>query len=278
MSEGIEVVSVTKQYTVYPDSKINALRGINLTIEKGEYVGLLGMNGSGKSTLARLFNGLLQPTKGKVYINGIDTADPANLQEIRRMVGMVFQNPDNQLVCPVVEEEIAFGPENMELPLQEIRRRVDWALHVCDLEDKRHHAPHLLSGGQKQMVALASVLAMLPEYLVLDEPTSMLDPKSRRALLEQLYLLNKQEGITIILISHNPEDLLQTDRLIVLDQGTICLEGAPREVFANAKFENLGLEVPSLYQLIYYLEANHFAVPEKIKSIPDLVEHICLQL
>ncbi len=278
MSAGIEVVNVTKQYNIYPRNKINALRGISLTIKKGEYVGLLGMNGSGKSTLARLFNGLLKPTEGKVYINGLDTADPANLHEIRRMVGMVFQNPDNQLVCPVVEEEIAFGPENMELPWQEIRRRVDWSLQVCGLEDKRHHAPHLLSGGQKQMVALASVLAMLPEYLVLDEPTSMLDPQSRRALLEQLYLLNKQEGITIILVSHNPEDLLQTDRLIVLDQGAICLEGPPRKVFVNPKFKDLGLEVPSLHQLIGQLEANQFPVPESIKSISELVEHICLQL
>jgi len=278
MSAGIEVINVTKQYSVFPGNKIEALRGINLTIRKGEYVGLLGMNGSGKSTLAKLFNGLLKPTEGKVYINGIDTADPANPHEIRRMVGMVFQNPDNQLVCPIVEEEISFGPENMELSLQEIKRRVDWSLQICGLENKRHHAPHLLSGGQKQMVALASVLAMLPEYLVLDEPTSMLDPRSRKELLEQLYLLNKQENITIILISHNPEDLLQAERLIVLDQGTICLEGPPREVFANAKFKDLGLEVPSLYQLIYHLETNQFPVPESIKSIPELVEHICLQL
>jgi len=278
VSEGIEVINVTKQYNVFAMEKIEALKDINLSISKGEYVGLLGMNGSGKSTLARLFNGLLKPTKGRVYINGIDTADPVNLPEVRRLVGMVFQNPDNQLVCPIVEEEIAFGPENMELPLEEIRRRVDWALQVCGLEGKRHHAPHLLSGGQKQMAALSSVLAMLPEYLVLDEPTSMLDPQSRRALLDQIYKLNKQEGITIILISHNPEDLLQADRLIVLDQGSICLEGVPRKVHANAKIKELGLDAPSLYQLIDHLESNKFPVPESIKSIPELVEHICLEL
>lgn len=277
MSAGIEVVNVTKQYNVAVD-KIDALRNINISIKKGEYVGLLGMNGSGKSTLARLFNGILKPTEGKVYINGIDTANPANLLEIRRLVGIVFQNPDNQLVCPIVEEEIAFGPENLELPLEEIRRRVDWALQVCGLEGKRHHAPHLLSGGQKQMAALASVLAMMPEYLVLDEPASMLDPQSRRALLEQIYILNKQEGITVILISHNPEDLLQTDRLIVLDQGSICLEGTPRKVYSNAKIKDLGLDIPSLYQLINHLEANRFLIPESIKSIPELVEHICLEL
>ncbi len=278
MSAGIEVVNATKQYNVFALEKIDALRDISFSIRKGEYVGLLGMNGSGKSTLARLINGLLKPTEGKVYINGMDTADPANMLEIRRLVGMVFQNPDNQLICPIVEEEIAFGPENLELPLEEIRRRVDWAIHICGLEEKRQHAPHLLSGGQKQMAALASVLAMLPEYLVLDEPTSMLDPQSRRMLLKQLYILNQQEGVTIILISHNPEELLQTDRLIVLDQGSIFLEGTPREVYANAKLKDLGLDAPSLYQLIDQLELNQFSVPESIKSIPELVKHICQEL
>jgi energy-coupling factor transport system ATP-binding protein len=278
MSAGIEVINVSKQYNILALQKIDALRNISFSISKGEYVGLLGMNGSGKSTLARLLNGLLKPSEGKVYINGIDTADPANLSEIRRIAGMVFQNPDNQLVCPIVEEEIAFGPENLELPLTEIRRRVDWALQICDLEDKRHHAPHLLSGGQKQMVALASVLAMLPEYLILDEPTSMLDPQSRSMLLKQLYNLNKQEGMTIILISHNPEDLLQADRLIVLDQGSISLEGTTREVYANEKLKDLGLDAPSLYQLINQMESNQFPVPESIKSIPGLAEHICREL
>lgn len=278
MSAGIEVINTTKQYNVFALEKIDALRDVSLSIRKGEYVGLLGMNGSGKSTLARLLNGLLKPTQGKVYINGIDTGDAANLSAIRRLVGMVFQNPDNQLVCPVVEEEIAFGPENLELPLAEIRRRVDWALQICGLEEKRHHAPHLLSGGQKQMTALASVLAMLPEYLVLDEPTSMLDPQSRRMLLKQLDRLNRQEGMTIILISHNPEDLLQADRLIVLDQGSICLEGTPREVYANPKLKELGLDAPSLYQLIEQLEAEQFPVPDSVKSIPELVGYICQEL
>lgn len=278
MSAGIEVVDATKQYNVFALDKIDALRDVSLSIRKGEYVGLLGMNGSGKSTLARLLNGLLKPTKGKVYINGIDTSDAANLPEIRRLVGMVFQNPDNQLVCPVVEEEIAFGPENLELPLAEIRRRVDWALQICGLEEKRHHAPHLLSGGQKQMTALASVLAMLPEYLVLDEPTSMLDPNSRRMLLQQLDRLNKQEGVTIILISHHPEDLLQADRLIVLDQGSVFLQGTPREVYGDQKLRELGLDAPSLCQLIDQLESDQFPVPESIKSIPELVEYICQEL
>ena len=278
MTAGIEVINTTKQYKVFAREKIDALRDVSLSVRKGEYVGLLGMNGSGKSTLARLLNGLLKPTQGKVYVNGMDTADAANLTAIRRLVGMVFQNPDNQLVCPVVEEEIAFGPENLELPLAEIRRRVDWALQICGLEEKRHHAPHLLSGGQKQMAALASVLAMLPEYLVLDEPTSMLDPNSRRMLLGQLDLLNKREGMTIILISHNPEDLLQADRLIVLDRGSIAMEGTPREVYGNQKFKELGLNAPALYQLIGQLESNQFPVPDGIKSIPELVEYICQEL
>lgn len=273
----IEIVNVTKRYKSTWQENEAALRNITLSIRKGEYVGLLGMNGSGKSTLARLLNGLLKPTEGQVFVNGLDTADPENLSTIRRLVGMVFQNPDNQLVCPIIEEEIAFGPENLGLPLEEVKRRVEWALQVCGLEDKRYHAPHLLSGGQKQMVALASILAMLPEYLVLDEPTSMLDPASRRKLMEQLPILN-QEGITVILISHNPEDLIQADRLIVLDHGSICLEGTPREVFSNPKIRELGLDFPAIYQLIERLESNQFPVPASIKSVNELVEYLCLKL
>ncbi len=275
---GIELINVSKQFSNALLEKSTALQSINLSIKKGEYIGLLGMNGSGKSTLAKLFNGLLIPTVGKVLINGIDTADTESLHKIRRLVGILFQNPDNQIVSPIVREEIAFGPENLELPLSEIRRRVDWALKICGLEDKQYEAPHLLSGGQKQKVALASVLAMLPEYLVLDEPTSMLDPLSRRELMDHLRLLNRQENITIILISHNPEDLIHADRLIVLDHGTICFEGTPLEVYSDARLAGLGLEIPAIYQLISQLESNGHSVPEKIKSIQELVDYLCRKL
>ncbi len=277
-AQGIEFVNVTKHYIDSSQGKTPALKDISLSIRKGEYVGFLGMNGSGKSTLAKLLNGLLKPTDGKVFINGLDTANIEQLPEIRRLVGMVFQNPDNQLISPVIEEEIAFGPENLGLPIPEINRRINWALQVCGLEDKRHHAPHLLSGGQKQKVALASALAMLPEYLVLDEPTSMLDPAGRKELLEQLRVLNKQEDMTILIISHNPEDLVQADRLIVLDHGSIFLQGTPREVYANAKLAELGLDTPVVYQLINQLGSNGYPVPENVKSVRELVDYLCLQL
>ena len=313
--EGLELVQVTKQYNASPESELvqlklnietsvgestpteaeyggplplvevgvlrldkTALKDITLSIRKGEYIGLLGMNGSGKSTLARLFNGLLKPTAGKVYVNTLDTANPENLTEIRRLVGMVFQTPDNQLITPVVEEEIAFGPENLGLPLEEIKRRIEWALKVCSLEDKRYHAPHLLSGGQKQRVALASVLAMRPEYLVLDEPTSMLDPLSRGELLKQLRILNKQEGMTIILISHNPDDLIHADRLIVIDRGSIYGQGSPREVYTDAWLAALGLDIPPIYELINQLSLNGYPVSRNVRSIPELVEDLCLKL
>lgn len=275
--EGIELVQVTKQYNAFPETK-TALKDITLSIRKGEYIGLLGRNGSGKSTLARLFNGLLKPTAGKVYVKGMDTAQGENLTKIRRLVGMVFQNPDNQLITPVVEEEIAFGPENLGLPLAEIKRRIEWALKICSLEDKRYHAPHLLSGGQKQRVALASVLAMMPEYLVLDEPTSMLDPASRRELLNQLRILNKQEGMTVILVSHNPDDLIHADRLIVIDGGSIYRQASPREVYADAGLAALGLEIPPIYELINQLSLKGHAVSGNVQSISELVEDLCLKL
>ncbi len=275
---GIELVNVTKQYSGASGNAVLALHNVSLTINKGEYIGVLGMNGSGKSTLARLLNGLIKPTAGKVYVNGMNTDQPANLGKIRRSVGMVFQNPDHQLLCPIVEEEIAFGLENLGLPLAEIRRRIEWALHTCGLEDERYHAPHLLSGGKKQMVALASVLAMLPEYLVLDEPTSMLDPASRRNLLSQLYMLNKEQGITVILISHDPEDLIQADRLVMLDRGSVLLDGTPRDVFFSNELRTLGLGCPEIYELIGELEASGLNIPSNVKSVGELVGYICQRL
>lgn len=270
----IEFIHVTKKYQC--DDDIPALKDITLTIRQGEFVGILGMNGSGKSTMARLFNGLVKPTAGKIYINSMDLDSPEKLTEIRQLVGMVFQNPDDQLVCPVVEEEIAFGPENLGLPVSEVNRRVTWALQVMNLEELKYHAPHYLSGGQQQKVALASVLAMLPKYLILDEPTSMLDPPSRYELLEYLRKINSQNGITVVLISHNPEDLLYANRLIILDHGSIYLQGNPREVYAEVdKLAAIGLEPPGFYQLIAQLEEYGHKIDDSINTIPELVECIC---
>lgn len=273
----IELVNVSKEYNPHSNKSI-ALKDINLTITQGEYIGILGLNGSGKSTLGKLLNGLIKPTKGKVYVNQMDTAVANNLTTIRKLVGMVFQTPDDQLITPIVEEEIAFGLENLDLPLDEIHQRINWILKACNLEEKRYHAPHLLSGGQKQRVALASVLAMKPEYLVLDEPTSMLDPSSRKELLEQLLFLNKEEGMTIIMISHNYEDLVHADRLIVIDTGSIAMDGTPGEVYLDSRFAKLGLEVPPLYQLINQLNLNGYPITPHSKSIVELVENLCLKL
>ncbi|UWG95499.1 energy-coupling factor transporter ATPase [Dehalobacter sp. DCM] len=270
----IELIGVTRQYKRVGLEDALALNDINLSITRGEYVGLLGMNGSGKSTLARLFNGLIKPTAGSVLIDGLDTRDPDNTSEIRRRVGIVFQNPDNQLISPVVEEEIAFGLENLNLPLYDIDERIDHALASVGLTEKRFHAPHLLSGGQKQRVALASVLAMRPNYLVLDEPTSMLDQQSRSELLDQLRILNEQ-GMTIILISHNPEDLLQADRLIVLDAGCVYTEGSPEHVYADEKLALLGIETPGIYLLMAYLRMKGYPVKENVRSMEELVAELC---
>ncbi len=273
--QGIELINVTKTYKKGPIEN-PALQDVTLSIRPGEYLGLMGMNGSGKSTLIRLINGLIKPTRGKVSVDGMDTGSSENISQIRRLVGLVFQNPDNQLICPVVEEEIAFGPENLGLPLPEIKRRVEWSLQTVGLEEMRHHSPHLLSGGQKQKVALASVLAMLPKYLVLDEPASMLDPASRSDLLEQLKALNTRHGMTIILCSHNPEDLIHAHRLVALDRGSIAMQGAPREVYTQeARLVAIGLEAPAVYQLTGQLARAGHNITGEINTISDLVEYIC---
>lgn len=274
----IEQLNVSKTYRGNDQEK-TALKDVTLSIKKGEFVGLLGLNGSGKSTLSRLLNGLIKPTSGKIYVNGMDTSSLNKLGAIRRLIGMVFQNPDNQIICPLVEEEIAFGPENMGLSEAEVQRRVDWALEMVGMSGQKNKAPNQLSGGQKQKVALASVLAMLPEYLILDEPTSMLDPLSRRELIEHLKELNSQMGITIILISHNSEDFTYADRLIVLHQGSIYMQGTPREVFANeVKLAEIGLEPPGIYQLINQLEMDGFTIDDQIKTVSQLVKNICQKL
>lgn len=273
---GIEFLHASKIYRSHNGDKC-ALRDIELLIRPGEYVGVMGSNGSGKSTLARLCNGLLTPSTGKVRVNGLDTSNPANLIKVRQLVGMVFQNPDNQLICPVVEEEIAFGLENLRLPLATVRSRTAEALEMMGLTELKHHAPHLLSGGQKQKVALASVLAMMPAYLVLDEPATMLDPVSRWDLLQYLRTLNRDKGMAIVLCSNNPEDFIHADRLIVIDQGSIYLQGSLPQIFAqNAELAAVGLEAPDFFRLRQRLEAAGLPMTG-INNMIDLVDYICQQ-
>ena len=239
-----------------------ALGGVDLNIEKGSFVVVLGHNGSGKSTLAKHFNAVLLPTGGKVWVEGMDTAEEALLLEIRRRVGMVFQNPDNQIVANVVEEDVAFAPENLGVPPEEIRRRVDEALAVVGMEKFVRHAPHLLSGGQKQRVAIAGVIAMEPECIVLDEATAMLDPMGREEVLSTAHRLNREKGITVILITHHMNEAEEADRVIVMNDGQVAMDGSPQEVFCQVeKLRALGLTVPDTVELLYELRQSGWDVP-----------------
>ncbi|KKG18060.1 cobalt transporter ATP-binding subunit [Methanosarcina sp. 2.H.T.1A.6] len=258
----------------YPDGT-PALRNINMGIKKGEYIGIIGKNGSGKSTLSLHLNGLLRPQKGKVMVRGMDTGDFSKLQGIRKIVGIVFQNPETQFVGRTVEEDLAFGPENLCLPPMEIRRRVDRALAETGLEKYRYHSPKTLSGGQGQCVALAGVLAMEPECLVFDEVTSMLDPDSGKAVLERVKRLH-EKGKTIVYITHNLEELHAADRIIVMDRGRIVLEGKPENVLSDPSLRDLGLTPPSLIELAEHLKNHGVAVPwEKTSSPSNFAEEIC---
>ncbi len=239
---------------------IPALKNVNLEISRGEYIAILGHNGSGKSTLAKLLNLILVPTVGKIFIDNVDvTAEnftDDDVFAIRRKVGMVFQNPDNQIVATVVEEDVAFGPENLGLPREEIRSRVDEALKTVGMTDYANHAPHKLSGGQKQRVAIAGIIAMKPEVIIFDESTAMLDPKGRREVVEVMEKLNREEKITVINITHYMEEAARADRVIVINEGSIVLDGTPREVFANVEhLQSIGLEVPQSNELVTKLRA-----------------------
>ena len=250
-----------------------ALDGLSCVIGRGEYVGIVGGNGSGKSTLAKHLNALLLPTAGLVRVAGLDTRDPDAAWAARRRVGMIFQNPDNQLVATVVEEDIAFGPENLGVPSAEIRHRVDQALAVVGMTAHRRHAPHLLSGGQKQRVAIAGVLAMHPECIVLDEPTTMLDPQGRAEVLEVVRTLNRRDGITIVLISHAMEDLADAERIIALDAGRIALDGPAARVFDQLSEAPLGpLAPPPITMLAWWLRTDGIAVPPGIHTIDGLAD------
>ena len=251
------------------------LNGLDLEIEKGSFVAILGHNGSGKSTLAKHFNAILLPLGGHVYVGGADTADEKLLLEIRKQVGMVFQNPDNQIVATVVEEDVAFAPENLGYPPDEIRRRVDEALKIVNMYEYREHAPHLLSGGQKQRVAIAGVLAMSPDCIVFDEPTAMLDPLGRESIIKVIRDLRDNYGVTVVLITHHMEEAVDADRIVVMLDGEIVMDGAPREVFLDIdNLRNAGLSVPETVMILHDLKDEGFDVPLNALTVEECAQAI----
>ena len=256
-----------------------ALEDVSLSIERGSFVVVLGHNGSGKSTLAKHMNAVLLPSGGTVYVEGMDTRDEALLLEIRRRVGMVFQNPDNQIVANVVEEDVAFAPENLGVPSEEIRRRVDDALAAVGMAEFTRHAPHLLSGGQKQRVAIAGVIAMAPECIVLDEATAMLDPAGRREVLSAIRTLNQERGITVVLITHHMDEAMDADRLIVMNDGKLVMDGAPAEVFTQVEaLRAMGLAAPDTVELLYGLRQGGMDVPLDALTVDECADAICKAL
>ena len=256
-----------------------ALEDVTLSVEKGSFVVVLGHNGSGKSTLAKQMNAVLMPCGGTVYVDGMDTKQEALLLEIRRRVGMVFQNPDNQIVANVVEEDVAFAPENLGIPTEEIRRRVDDALAAVGMSEFTRHAPHLLSGGQKQRVAIAGVIAMAPECVVLDEATAMLDPSGRREVLSAIRALNRERGITVVLITHHMDEALGADRLIVMNDGHLAMDGTPAEVFTQVDaLRAMGLAAPDTVELLYGLRQGGMDVPLDALTVEDCAAAICRAL
>lgn len=266
----IEIKNVKFKYNI--EEKNYVLNDINLTIKDGEFVSILGKNGSGKSTLAKLMNAQILPTNGNVIINGLDTKS-TDVWEIRNKVGMVFQNPDNQIVATVVEEDVAFGPENLGIPNPELRERVDNALKTVGMFSYRKHAPHMLSGGQKQRVAIAGVLAMNPQIIVFDEPTAMLDPNGRKEVMEHANKLNKEQNKTIINITHYMNEAVLSDRVIVVNEGKIVLDGKPKEVFSKVDLiKRYGLDVPQVTELCYLLKSNGINISSNILSIEELVD------
>ena len=256
------VIEFEQVHFSYPGGEREILCGINLKIESGSFVAVLGHNGSGKSTLAKHMNAILTPTEGRVLVHGIDTADESRLLDVRRKVGMVFQNPDNQIVANVVEDDVAFAPENLGVPPEEIRQRVDTALRQVGMYEFRQHAPHLLSGGQKQRVAIAGVIAMQPDIIVLDEPTAMLDPQGRQEVVSTVTRLCRENGMTVVLITHHMDECVGADRLVVMSEGRIVADGSPAAVFSQVELmEREGLTVPETTRLLFDLRAEGFDLP-----------------
>ena len=265
MSTMIEIRDLTFAYPAQEEEQQQgtvALRNVDLTIEKGSFVAVLGHNGSGKSTLAKHMNAVLLPSGGRVFVAGMDTLDEQQIIAIRRAVGMVFQNPDNQIVANVVEEDVAFGPENLGVPSADIRRRVDEALAAVGMDAFTRHAPHLLSGGQKQRIAIAGIIAMAPQCIVLDEATAMLDPAGRREVLATIETLHREMGITVVLITHHMDEAILADRVVVMNEGRVAMDGTPTEVFTRVEeLEEMGLTVPDTVQLLHRLRAAGYDVP-----------------
>ncbi|AIF50154.1 energy-coupling factor transporter ATPase [Pelosinus sp. UFO1] len=276
MGEFISVKDMCHTYASHEGEQVQALDHINVSIAKGEFVAIIGTNGSGKSTLAKHFNALLIPTEGECIVNGLNTLDLDHVWKIRQAVGMVFQNPDNQIVATIVEEDIAFGPENLGVEPAEIRRRVAEALKDVGMEEYRNHSPHLLSGGQKQRVAIAGVLAMRSNCLVLDEPTAMLDPQGRREVLSTVLRLHREQKITIVYITHFMEEAVAADRVIVMGQGKVVMEGTPKDVFSQVTLlKELGLDVPVAAELSYHLRQRGINIPETVITDEALVVAVC---
>ncbi|MGN9164899.1 energy-coupling factor transporter ATPase [Tissierellaceae bacterium HCP3S3_D8] len=269
----IKMDKVTYEYKSYIEDKmVAAVKDVSLEVEKGEFLVVLGHNGSGKSTLAKMMNGLLIPTSGEVLVMGMNTRDDESIWDIRQKAGIVFQNPDNQIVATIVEEDVAFGPENQGVPPAEIRKRVDNALEIVEMSAYKKHAPHLLSGGQKQRVAIAGILAMNPDCIILDEPTSMLDPIGRIEVMNTIKRLNKEEGKTIILITHYMDEAVQGDRIMVMNQGKVVMEGSPREIFSEVeKVKMLGLDVPQVTELAHELRQEGIDIRADVLSVEELL-------
>lgn len=269
----IKVENVTYEYKSYiEDEIVAAVKNLSLEVRKGEFLVVLGHNGSGKSTLAKMMNGLLLPTSGDIFVMGMNTKDEEKIWDIRQKAGIVFQNPDNQIVATIVEEDVAFGPENQGIAPAEIRKRVDEALEIVDMSDYKKHAPHLLSGGQKQRVAIAGILAMKPDCIILDEPTSMLDPIGRIEVMNTIKKLNKEEGKSIILITHYMDEAVQGDRIVVMAQGEVQMEGTPREVFSQVdKIKELGLDVPQVTELAHELRKEGINITKDVLSVEEML-------
>ncbi len=279
MNKEIICKNISYEYTVFENdkkSKLTALKDISLEIEQGEFISILGSNGSGKSTLAKHFNALFQPKDGVVYVRSLDTSKEENIFEIRSGCGMVFQNPDNQIIGTIVEDDVAFGVENLGINSKEIRKRVDNALKEVGMYDFRLKQPNLLSGGQKQRISIAGILAMKPKCIVLDEPTAMLDPIGRKNLLDIAHKLNKEENITIILITHFMEETVLSDRVIIMNNGEIKLDGTPREIFKNVELvKSYGLDVPQVTEIAYRLNKSGVNIPTDILTIDEMVGALC---
>lgn len=269
----VKIENVSFEYSSFIDESIQlAVKDLSIDIKQGEFLVVLGHNGSGKSTLAKMINGLIMPSSGNIFVNGLNTRDEDKIWDIRSTAGMVFQNPDNQIVATIVEEDVAFGPENLGVPQSELRKRVDDALETVEMTEYKNHAPHLLSGGQKQRVAIAGILAMEPDCIIFDEPTAMLDPVGRLEVMETIKKLNKEKGKTIILITHFMDEAVEADRVMVLNEGEAVMLGTPKEIFSQVeKLKILGLDVPQVTELVFELNKEGYAFSDDILSVEELV-------